>query len=85
MREVHVPRYFFNIRNPYGDMVCRDVQGTECADKKAARAKACCGAGFIRTGPAGPRSSFAHHRFEVTDAAGKVLFTVPFSKIVPSM
>ena len=69
MREAHVPRYFFNVRNASG-MVCRDSQGTECAGDNAARAMARSGAGFIRMCPPGPRPSFAHYRIEVTDAVG---------------
>lgn len=80
-----MPRYFFNVRHRPGPAgLARDPEGEELADVAAAREHALTGARVVIA-----RDRLATIRdwmdctFEITDEAGQLVLTVPFSDTVP--
>ena len=70
-----MPRYYFHVYDGHAEI---DRDGTELPDIKAARAEALRLAGGI-IADAGARADLGEDwRFEVTDAAGLILFRLDF-------
>lgn len=77
-----MPRYFFDVQSRSG-LVCRDYQGLDCADDEAARSLAQHGAGFTSLGDCTRNPQLQSYRFSVADAGHRLLFTVPFTELLP--
>ncbi|MFE1599269.1 DUF6894 family protein [Methylobacterium sp. ID0610] len=77
-----MPRYFFDVQSGSG-LICADFQGLECRDDTAALAVAKHGAGFTSHEDCARNPQLARYRFSVTDAAHRLLFTVPFTELEP--
>lgn len=73
-------RYFFHVW--LGDVVERDEIGTECPDAEEAYMQAFHAAQDAWVDSVRCRNDPGRHRFEVTDAAGNILFEVPFSEVI---
>lgn len=80
-----MPRYFFNVRHRPGPAgLAQDPEGDELADANAARERALTVARAMIA-----RDQFVTIRdwmdcsFEITDEAGQLVLTVPFSDTVP--
>ncbi|MDP4005638.1 hypothetical protein [Methylobacterium sp. NEAU K] len=77
-----MPRYFFDVQSKSG-LVCLDYQGLDCPDDEAAKAVARHGAGFTSAGDCARNPQLKRYSFTVGDAQHKLLFTVPFSELLP--
>ncbi|WP_456684886.1 DUF6894 family protein [Bradyrhizobium sp. P5_C11_2] len=77
-----MPRYFFDVQSKSG-LVCSDFQGLDCPDNEAALALAQHGAGFTSAGDCARNPQLKKYSFTVGDAQHKLLFTVPFSELLP--
>ncbi|MGW8788704.1 DUF6894 family protein [Heyndrickxia sporothermodurans] len=78
-----MPRYFFDVQSKSG-LVCLDYQGLDCPDDEAAMALARHGAGFTSAGDCERNPQLKCYSFIVGDAQNKLLFTVPFSELLPN-
>jgi hypothetical protein len=77
-----MPRYFFDVQSKSG-LVCLDYQGLDCPNDEAALALAQHGAGFASSGDCDRNPQLKSYSFTVGDAQHKLLFTVPFSELLP--
>jgi hypothetical protein len=77
-----VPHYYFDVQSPRG-LVCIDYQGLDCCDDNAALALARHGAGFTSSGDCERNPQLKSYRFAVADADHRLLFTVPFTDLLP--
>lgn len=77
-----MPHYFFDVQSPRG-VVCLDYQGLDCSDNTAALALARHGAGFTSAGDCERNPQLKSYRFAVADADHHLLFTVPFTELLP--
>lgn len=71
-------RYFFNIRDH--DKLIRDPEGQELADDAAIRPEALASARELLAEAILLGESMEHRVFEVTDADGRKVATIPFRK-----
>jgi hypothetical protein len=79
-----MPRYFFHLaKAKSGEIVVDDVTGHECADDHAARQHAHKGDNLIAARDVAV-VSLKEYCIQVTNESGKVLFTVPLSKLSPA-
>ena len=77
-----MPHYFFDVQSPRG-VICWDYQGLDCSDDNAALVLARHGAGFTSSGDCERNPQLKSYRFAVADADHKLLFTVPFTDLLP--
>ncbi len=77
-----MPHYFFDVQSPRG-VVCLDYQGLDCSDDAAALALARHGAGFTSSGDCERNPQLKNYRFAVADSDRRLLFTVPFTDLLP--
>ncbi|MDN3571302.1 DUF6894 family protein [Methylobacterium longum] len=77
-----MPHYFFDVQSPRGVM-CLDHQGLDCSDDTAALALARHGDGFTSAGDCECNPQLKSYRFAVADADRHLLFTVPFTDLLP--
>jgi hypothetical protein len=75
-----MPRYYFNLRN---DISVDDEEGVDLPDEATASERAVKYAvEMAAVGVAERRHLDVHHRIEVTNGAGELLFTVEFGDVV---
>ncbi|MGH1571866.1 DUF6894 family protein [Methylobacterium sp. P31] len=77
-----MPHYFFDVQSPRG-LVCLDYQGLDCSDDDAALTLARHGAGFTSSCDCERNPQLKSYRFAVADADHRLLFTVPFTDLLP--
>lgn len=77
-----MPHYFFDVQSPRG-LVCLDYQGLDCSDDNAALVLARHGAGFTSSRDCERNPQLKKYRFAVADADHNLLFTVPFTDLLP--
>lgn len=73
-------RYFFHVW--LDDTIERDEVGTECLDAEDAYIQAFHAAQDAWVDGVWSRTDPRRHRFEVTDAAGNILFELPFVEVI---
>jgi hypothetical protein len=74
-----VPRFFFHL---YDDLVSRDAEGVELADRQAAEEKAVESAREVAAAQVLNGHLDLSHRIEVEDEAGEIVIMVPFGDVV---
>ena len=75
-----MPRYYFHLVSPEG--VSADDMGSEFSDVEAAFLNAHEAAFEMSVEMLRERHDPSRHRFEIRDAAGQMLFDLPFSEVM---
>lgn len=73
-------RYYFHIRD--GDKLIEDLEGQDVGDEEAIRAEALASAREMLAESIRLGKSMEHRIFEITDADGRQVTTVPFSDAI---